>query len=194
MSAPNQWRKSRHLPVLASRPDLFYGRLEVDVGNTAFNEGKEFRFPREYTFSATPLVFKFVAPVDFVLQRQFLSCDSGNVRFRAYRAEQGAETGTFATPEEVVRNNSTQTAKDLDPLVTITSGGGFTPNEGEVPKEVLRIRSSGATAQKTSVSGAVGDERGLAAGTYYLMLQRIDGNETATGVYEIKWEERRPDE
>lgn len=194
MTIPNQWRKSRHLPVLASRPDLFYGRLEVDAGNTAFNEGKEFRFPREYSFSDTPVVFKFLAPVDFILQRQFLSCDTGNVRFRAFREGQGTETGVFDTPEEIVRNNGTQAAKDLDPLVTITSGGGFTPNDGEAPKEVLRIRSSGATAQKTSVSGAIGDERGLPAGTYYLILQRIDGNETANGVYEIKWEERRPDE
>jgi len=181
-------------PPLATRRELEYARSAVDVSNTAFFEGKEFRISREYAVGATPLVFRFESPVPFILQRQALTCDAGNIRFRAYRDTQGSPGGTFGVVEPIYRNSLLPESKDLDSLVGITTGGTFTPDGGQLSVETIRLRTSGATAQRTTVSGTVGDERGLSAGVYFLILARIDGNDTAEGVFDLKWEERRPDE
>ena len=194
MTTPNQWRKSHHLPVLSSRPDLYYGRLDVELSSTSFQEGKEFRISREFAVGATPLVFRVSSTVDFVLQLQKVAIDIGNVRFRAYRDIQGVASGLFDQKEAIYKQNFTARAKPLDPVVEIYTGGAFTPNVGETAVETIRLRVSGATSGQTSVSGVIGDERGLAAGTYYLVFARIDGNVTAEGVFDLKWEEIRPDE
>ncbi len=177
-------------PSIATRRNLDYSRMRVDVANTAFWEGKEFRISREFAVAGTPLVFRFNAPVPFILQLQSLSCDTGNIRFRAYRDVQGAEGGTFDISEPIYRNSLLPESQDLDPQVDIFTGGSFAPDVGQVAVETVRLRTSGATAQRTSVTGAIGDERGLSAGTYYLELGRIDGTDTAEGVFDLKWEER----
>lgn len=181
--------KFGNAPSIATRRSLQYARLRVDVANTAFWEGKEFRVSREYAVGSTPFVLKFDAPVDFILQTQSLTCDTGNIKFTAYRAIQGVESGTF-TPEPIYKNNFTAESGGFAPQVTVSSGGSFTPNGGEVSVETIRLRTSGATAQRTTVSGGAAGERGLAAGTYYLILSRIDGTDTAAGVYDLEWEER----
>lgn len=180
----------RHLPALRTRDNAEYARSPVDVANTAFFEGKEFRISREYSVAGTPLVFRFEAPVPFILQLQSLSCDTGNIRFRAYRYVQGSEGGTFGAAEPIYRQSLLPESQNLNPQVSITTGGTFTPNPGEPSVETIRLRTSGATAQRNSVSGAIGDERGLSAGIYYLMLGRIDGTDTAAGVFDLRWEER----
>lgn len=194
----NDWRRNRHLPTLASRPDLFYGREEVDVSNTAFQEGKEFRVSYEFSVDeGAPVTFRFSCAVDFLLQLQSLSVDQAALRYRAYRSIQGTETGTFDTPIPIFRQNFTAQAKDLDPVATIDTGGGFDVTPGEVSVETIRLRTSGATAQKATVSAAVGDERGVGAGTYYLVLERLPlaaGADPALGVFDLKWEEVRPDD
>lgn len=182
--------KYGNAPPIATTRELGYARMRVDVANTAFWVGKEFRISREYSVAATPLFFRFSAPVPFILQLQSLSCDTGNIRFRAYRSTQGTEGGTFDIPEPIYRNSLLPESQDLDPQVTIFTGGSFTPDGGQVAVETIRLRTSGATAQRTSVTGAIGDERGLSAGTYYLMLGRMDGTDTAEGVFDLKWEER----
>lgn len=194
----NAWRKNYHLPVLASRPDLFYGRLETDLSNTGFWEGKEFRISHEFSVAeGSPLVFRFQSTVDFILQLQALSVDQSGIRYRAFRASQGTETGTFDTPEPIFRQNFTSQAKDLDPIATVTTGGGFDINVGASAVETIRLRTSGATSQRTTVTSAVGDERGIAAGTYYLVFDRLPlatGTDPALGVFDLKWEELRPDD
>lgn len=192
----NQWRDNRHLPTLASRPDLFYGRMEVDVSNTAFWEGKEFRISYEFSdLGSTQRVIRFTCPVDFILQYQNVTSDLVGVRYRAFRDTQGAEGGTFDTPVNIWRQNFTQQAKDLDPLTAIETGGTFTPSVGEVATETLRVRVSSATAQQTTIASSVGDERGVGAGTYYLIIERIPGGTgSAAGVLTLRWEEIRVDE
>jgi hypothetical protein len=72
---------------------------------------------------------------------------------------------------------------------TINTGGIFTVNDGELPVEVIRVRSASATAQKSTVEATAGDERGLPAGSYYLEFSVLSGN-NPLGVYSLKWEER----
>lgn len=192
----NEWRRNRHLPVLTSRPDAFYGRLEVDVSNTAFQEGKEFRISYEFqNIADTPRVLRFTCPVDFILQYQNITSDLVGVRYKAWRSTQGTAGGTFGTPVPIWRQNFTDQAKDLDPLTTIDAGGTFTPSGGESSTETLRVRVANATAQQTTVDSSVGDERGVGAGTYYLVIERIPGaTGNAAGVLTLRWEEIRVDE
>jgi len=176
--------------VHSTRRSTTFGRLAVDVSNTAFFEGKEYRVSLEYAVGGTPLVLRFDAPGDFILQRQALSCDAGNIRFRAYRDVQGVESGTFGNIIPIYSVNLMAESPAVMPQAGITSGGEFTPNEGEPSVETIRLRTSGSTAQRITVTSAVGDERGLPAGVYYLVLARMDGSDTAAGVFDLSWEER----
>lgn len=174
----------------STRRDNRFGRIRVDVANTAFWEGKEYRISYEYSVGDTPIVLRFECAQDFILQLQRLTCDSEAVRFRAYRSTQGEEGGAFGTTIPVYKVNFMSEAPDVPTVTTVTTGGTFTPDPGEASVETLRLRTANATAQKTTVSGAIGDERGLAADVYYLIIERIDGSGSATGVFDLKWEER----
>ena len=76
-------------------------------------------------------------------------------------------------------------------LTSITTGGTFTPNVGQVSVEVIRARSATATAQQQSVGGSTFGERGLGAGTFYLVFARMTGiSGDCKGVYNLVIEER----
>lgn len=176
--------------VHSTRRDNRFGRLRVDVANTAFWEGKEYRIDLEYSVGATPIVIKFSSPINFILQSQTLACDQEAVRLRVYRDSQGVEGGTFSQVQPIYKVNFMTETPSVPNQVSITKGGTFTPNGGEVAVETIRVRAANATAQKATVSGAIGDERGLPPGTYYLILERLAGSANAEGVYYLKWEER----
>lgn len=166
-------------------------RLQVDVGQTGFWRGHMHRVSHEFNVAVgATQVLRFDAAADFIIQFQSVSVDTGAIRFRAFRATQGTQGGTFATEIAQWRVNLMSTAAAPIENTTITTGGTFTPTGGQSPAEVIRVRTSGATAQRTSVSGAAADERGLAAGVYYLLLENISGSSEATGVYDLRWEER----
>lgn len=181
----NLGQANRH----STRRDPDFGRIKVDVSNTAFWEGKEYRTSYEFSISDTQ-VFKFVSPVDFILQKQELTSDNNGVKFTAYRASQGVEGGTFSEAIPIYKVNSMSETPSVPNQVSITSGGSFTPNSGETSVETIRLRVSNASGQRSTITGTVGDERGLPAGTYYLVLENITGSGSATGVYDLKWEER----
>ena len=162
-------------------------RVRVDVAETGFFDGREFRISEELNLDAgNTLVYRFNAPIDFILQLQDITVDAGGLRFAAYRAIQGTEGGTFA-PVKKYAVNFMSTAPVYTRQVEISKGGTFTPTDD--PVEIIRLVSAGATAKQTTVSSAVGDQRGLAAGVYYLVFTVI-GNATASGVFDLKWEER----
>lgn len=166
-------------------------RIQVDVGQTGFFQGREFRISYEYNIAnGATLVFKFSSPVDFILQKQALSCDEGAVAFRAYRSDAGTPGGTFGTPAPIFANNAMAAAPEYASVITVDSGGTFTPSGA--PAEVIRVRSGTATGQRISVGANTTDERGLPAGDYYLTLANIAGSGSATGVYDLVWEERPP--
>ena len=163
--------------------------LRVDVAETGFFEGREFRISQELAIgSGQTQVFRFDAPIDFILQRQTLEVDAGAIRFMAYRDSQGAEGGTF-TPVAMYGVNIMSGAPDYARQCSVSTGGTFAPGVGEESVETIRLRTAGSTAQRSTVTGTVGDQRGLSAGVYYLMLENI-GNGEAAGVFTLKWEER----
>lgn len=191
MGYNTDWRTNgSHIPILSTINDAKYARMAVDVANTGFWEGTEFRISYEFNIpTATTQCFRFNSgSLDFLLQLQKLSVDQAAIRLRVYRSTQGVESGTWNESIPIYRQNFTQYTKDIDPVTVIDSGGVFTPNGGEAAVETLRVRSSGSTAQRTSISGDIADQRGIGAGVYYLCLENI-ANSTATGVFDLRWEE-----
>lgn len=168
-------------------------RIRVDVGQTGFWDGREFRISYPVSVATTSkVVLKVVSPVDFILQRQSLYADEEGFIFQAYRSAQGTQGGTFGTNIPIYANNSQSSAPEYTRQVTITTGGTFTPGVGETPTETVRIRVSTATSKSSTVGEVLQGERGLAAGTYYLVFSNITESATALGVYDLIWEERPP--
>lgn len=172
--------------LLTSRKAGFR-RLRVDVGQTGFFEGREFRMSRYIDGSA---VIKVVVAVDTILQVQALTGESGTIEFKAYRADQGVEGGTFVTsdndPEMIVLpNNNMSTAPNYVGVNQFLSGGTFTPSVNEKPTDRFKVVAATATAQRSSVGGSAARERGIGAGTYYLVFS---GGGVAQ--YNLVYEER----
>ena len=178
-------------PELISGSDRETGRIKVDVSQTGFWEGREFRISVPLSIpAATPVVLKFVAPIDFILQSQGLTCDEQGILFQAYRSTQGAEGGSFSTAMPIYSNNFQSTAPAYAHQATISTGGSFTPDGGQQSVETIRLKTSGSTAQAVTVGGSVRGERGLVAGTYYLKFSNLTGSGTSQGVYSLIFEER----
>lgn len=184
----NLFRRNMHLPALRTRTDYPFARYEVDIGNTGFWEGHEFRLSYEYSITATTY-FKFTSTVDFILQSQKVSCDQGGVRFRIYRFSQGAETSPFITNIPFVANNIMSDTPAYTSNVTIQTGGIFSPTGGELAVETIRVRSGNAAGQQATIEPIGSSERGLSAGSYYIEASILTGT-NPQGVYNIKWEER----
>lgn len=157
-----------------------FRRLKTETSSTCFDEGRSHRLVYEYDIGSTPVVLKFDAAVNFKLVAQSLSCDQGAVIFKAYR--EGSEAGTF-TPLTTFNNNLCEAQPSN---VEVSTGGTFTP--ASEASDVIRLRTAGATAQRSNVGNGIGQPRRLLAGTYYLVLAR-EGGTDARGVYRIEWEE-----
>lgn len=172
-----------------------FRRLRVDVGQTGFFEAREFRMVRKVSIpAATPLVFRFTSAVDFILFEQSIDCSEGDIEYYAWRSTQGTAGGTF-TPLAVppIAKNISSFYRDYGgdrylTQVSLATGGTFTPTDANVYVDYDRAKTSGSTAQQTSVSGGDDTVRYLAAGTYYLKLTSLNG--TSVGRFAIAWEER----
>lgn len=170
-------------------------RLRVDNGQTGFFARRMWSLNYEFSsanpIAATPLVFKFVIPVNFIIHAHSLTVDQGGLTLRTYTAAQGAEGGVFATPHAPNSDNTMSEFPDYAFQSQISSGGTFTPSSGQVPITPLRVRTAGSTAQQSSVGGQTVSEKARAPGTYYAVLARMAGvNGDCTGVYTIAIEER----
>lgn len=162
-------------------------RLRVDVGQTGFFEGREFRTFYEFDIpSGGQVTGRFSCPVDFILFAQSLTVDSGGIRMTTRIG--GTPSGTFGTALPIIGKNS-MSSRPLPyyaSQATVFIGGSVT---GGTVVDVARVISAGATAQESTVGGQVSDERGLPAVTAYVTLESI-GNGNTTGVYSSFWEER----
>lgn len=163
-----------------------FRRLKVDVGQTGLALGRQFRTFKELSINAgQSLVIAFSSPVNFVLSSQDLTVDAGAIKFTA--EVEGTPSGSFSDILPVVGRNRWPTRPQpyYEAQASIASGGDYT---GGTVVELVRVVSSGSSAQKATVGGQFASERLLPAGTFYLRLANI-GNGTATGVYTISWEE-----
>jgi len=143
-------------------------RLKVDVGQTGFWDGREFRTGIDKT---TAYTLKVVAPIDFILELQTLFSHDGTATFNAYNSEQiSAEATPFNDPILVLPNNGMSTTPLYTRQTLITGGGSITLNGPQVPREYIKVVTATATAQQSTVGGNSIKERGLPADTYYLVF------------------------
>lgn len=170
-------------------------RVRVDVGQTGFFARRmwslNYEFASANPIAGTPLVFRFIIPVNFIIHAHSLSVDQGGMTLRTYAAAQGVPSGTFNTAHTPVSENSMTENAPYTFQSQIASGGVFTPNAGQVPLTPLRVRTANATAQQSSVGGEAVAEKGRPSGTYYAVLSRMTGvTGDCTGVYTLVIEER----
>lgn len=164
-----------------------YRRLRVDIGQTGFFEGREFRTFKEFSIAAaSTLVLRIVVPINAILFEQGVEIDAGGIRI--VNAAGGTAGGTFSETLPVIgKNNMTTRPSPLyTPQIVFTAGGTHT---GGFVFDTHRAVAANATAQQSTVGNIVGDERGVAANTYYVRYENI-GVATATGTLWFFWEER----
>lgn len=162
-------------------------RIRVDVGQTGFFAGREFRTFYEISVATGQSVYlKFIAPINFILFEQSLTLDAGSIRFTAIVGPTESTPFNSALPI-IGKNRMTDRPQPYYTSVgTAFSGGTVT---GGTVVELFRVVAANATAQQQTVGGAAQSERGLPPGTYYLRFENF-GIGTATGVYSLFWEER----
>lgn len=182
----------RELPKTSDRLGNF-DRVKVDPAQTSFFEGREFLFAHEFSIGAgLTKVIKIVTLRPVIVQSFDLSIDDGTLRFT--RKTGGTEGGSFSesiTPQAV---NSMVGPSDrrlyagvpFASNTVVTAGGTLT---GGTAFDVMRLRTSNATAQAVTVGKTDTDQVGVPAGTRYYVLENL-GAGTVNGVLRVKWEER----
>ena len=162
-------------------------RLRVDIGQTGFFAGREFRTFREFSIAAgQTLVLRIVVPINAILSEQSVELDAGSIRIT--NASGGTPGGSFAETLPVIgKNNMSERPLPLyTPQIVFTAGGTHT---GGFVFDIHRVVAATATAQQSTVGNIIGDERGVAAATYYVRYENF-GSGTATGTLWFFWEER----
>ena len=163
-------------------------RIRVDVGQTGFFAGREFRTFKELDIAASgSYIIKAVVPVDVILFGIKASIDAGHLRIGTYVT--GTEGGSFSETLPIFgRNNMSERPTPFyTPLVVLTAGGTHT---GGVELDVFRLKANANTNQASTVGAEGGDERGVGANTYYFRLTNLSSTDAVTGVFSARWEER----
>lgn len=162
-----------------------YRRIRVDVGQTSFFRGRQFRSYSDFSLAAAEVrYFRFTSLTDFVLFDQTLSVSGGSVRLSVWT---GATASGTWTPIPVIGKNRMSSIPQPPYVsqVTFETGGTFT---GGTEVEAIRLVSATATAQQSTVGASAGDERGLPASAFYIKIEAT--NSTPTVLYSLFWEER----
>lgn len=166
-----------------------YARVKVDVAQTGFFSGREFRTFKEFTVTnGTAYVIKVVTTGNVILHGVNVMLDDGAMRMSTMVG--GTEGGTFSETLPIFNRNNMAVGSDREAVIastiSLTAGGTHT---GGTTLDVLRVKTSGGGGNATTVGASVSDERGIAVGTYYFVLQNL-GSGSVVGVLSIRWEER----
>ena len=171
--------------VLMTDSDGIYARLRVDVGQTGFFAGREFRVLHGFNIaSGATKVIKIVSPINSILYG--FSVDLTLSQLRVELVAGGAESGTFSEALTAFKTNQMTTASTYASQVTLNAGGAHTGGTVYDSFDVI----SGSNANKATVQQV--DENqpiGFSAGTFYIRLHNTDGA-TAQGFLKLRWEER----
>lgn len=169
-------------------------RLRVDVAQTGFFAGREFRTFREWaTATNSTFVIKITVPVDVILFEFHVQAEAGSARIETLRPGDGlTEGGTFSEALPIIATN-TMTEKPQPPYVAqvqLVAGGTLTGAgvPGVTLLDVSRIKAASNSNFAATVGGEGGAERGVPAATFYWRLTLTD----FIGVIKARWEERLP--
>lgn len=168
-------------------------RLQVDVGQTGFFAGREFRAFRELTVTATPYIVRVIVPPQLkgiIIQDMNLSCYQGSIALRAWRL--GTAGGSWASVP-VWPNNAIPDTPGYVGQVTIEDGGTLT--SPTMQSDAVLAYANEVGKSSTTTQTVLPGERGLGPGTYYLQFSRMPGTTVdGLGVFSAVWEERLPDD
>lgn len=183
-----QGRASQALPyALYTDKNGPYARIRVDVGQTGFFAGREFRTIQMFTIpQGSTNTVKIVCPVDFYVQSAQILLAVGKLTWEWF--EGGTDATAFTVPLAVRRTNMTANADhSYSPQLTVTNGGTFT---GGVLFDSMMI-DTGGNMNAAPVGTVQDDVLGLAAGTYYMRITNTH-NQEINGSVKFRWEERPP--
>jgi len=165
-------------------------RLRVDPASTGFFAKREYTLSVETNIPAgEKQLIRFVSTGNFIVTTLAMDIDAGATKLTTWSG--GTPTGTFSdlTP----RAANTMTEGPVTPAATMavsaTAPGGAVALTGGTQIDVLRIVAANATAQASTIGAHQDSYRGRPAGTYYVLMENIDGGAT-TGVFRIRWEQR----
>ena len=160
-------------------------RLRVDVGQTAFFEGRQFRTFHEFNIaSGNSLWARFTSPVDLIVVHRSITVLQGNLRYAI--CSSGTASGSWTAKTVYPVNAMSERPAPVYTTQVVAEFGGTVTGATEVDLAVLET----GTSQAVSVQ-SVADEAGLAAGTYYIEIRNTGGN-ALRGLYSVVWEERQP--
>jgi hypothetical protein len=160
-------------------------RLRVDVAQTGFFAGREFRTFQEFTLTdGQTHVVKVVFNTDTIVFGLDVALLSGQVKVETISGGTGG--GSFSTTLPIFARNTMAEAPSpaYSALNVITSGGTVS---GGTEIDVLLNKTAANANFAASIGVGAADETGFAAGTYYL---KITATGSAQGVLKIRWEER----
>lgn len=160
-------------------------RLRVDVGQTGFFAGREFRTWKELSLTLGEVyVVKAVVPVNIILFSNVLNLITGEVKM--HTSVGGTEGGSYSESLPVLpRNTMTERPSPVyTPVVTLTAGGTLAD---ETNIDLVWVKTADNSNFAGNVGGSLGEERGVAANTYHFKLTAVTA---ATGVWSAWWEER----
>lgn len=160
--------------------DGAYSRLRVDVAQTSFWAGREFRTFQKFTIASLGTVtIRATVPNNIVLYETSISTEDSTIEMQLRVG--GTVSGTW-TAMPVFRKNTMSTTPIVANQVTLDYDGAHT---GGTLIDLVRVPAG----NKNSSFAGTSSERGVGAGVYYYVLTNV-GNQTATVVFSGYWEER----
>ena len=157
-----------------------YARLRVDVGETQFWAGKQFRTFQKVTIAAGATVsIRATVDVNIILYEVSFHTEDSTIEVGLYAG--GSATGPWTSMPVIAKNRMT-TAPVNASQVTMDYDGSHT---GGTLIDISRVFAG----NKSSNFSSGDSERGVPPGTYYYVIQNV-GNQTATVIFNGYWEER----
>lgn len=165
-------------------------RLRVDVGQTSFFAKREFRTFYELSIpNGQKQLFRFVTTANVIIEDISLVIDDGSARLSTYSG--GTPTGTFVALPQFACNNMTEgpAAPASSVTSTRTDPGASVAIAGGAQLDIIRLVTAGSSAQAQSVGSSTDSYRGIAPGTYYVLIENF-GTGSLAGVVRFRWEQR----
>lgn len=171
--------------VLMTDSDGAYARMRVDVGQTGFFAGREFRslIALNIASGATQTI-KILSPINFILYG--FSVELILSQLKVELIEAATPSGTWTSLPAPLATNTMTSASGYVGQVTLSTGGTIT---GGLIYDAVDV-ITGSNINKAIVQQADEDvPLGFHPNTYYIKMQNTDGA-AALGYLKLRWEER----
>jgi hypothetical protein len=173
--------------VLMTDDDGDYARMRVDVGQTGFFAGREFRTFYDFTLNdGATFVLKAVSPINVILYDFTVDLELGDIEVELLGG--GTQGGTFSIILPIRKTNNMTDASDYANKVVMTGSGTHT---GGTTFDKFRV-FVGDNLEKVGGTKTASEAYpiGFAPGTYYIKLKNLVSNKPAKGIFRARWEER----